>query len=42
MRFVKIREKVPDLPRPEDDPFSDINLEKEFDREEKIKYIDQE
>lgn len=33
MRFVKVHEKFPDL-RPEDDPFSDQNLEKAYQREE--------
>ena len=42
MRFVKIQEKFPDFSRPEDDPFSDLNLEKAFEREQTIKYVDQE
>lgn len=40
MRFVKIREKLPDFNKAEDDPFSEVNLERAFHREEKIKYVD--
>lgn len=42
MRFVKAQENIPTFPRPEDDPFSEANLEAAYHREDRIKYADQE
>lgn len=42
MKFVKAQENIPTFPKPEDDPFSEENLERAYHLEDRIKYTDQE